>query len=171
MSKVFAGHAFPGIIGPVWLEDELVKYGLGLFARFVAFGQVIVGFLLLTLRFSTLGAVMLVPIVLNILMVTISLQWRGTPYVVAFFLLSNIFVLAVDYQKLLPLIGYKADSAAKLAEKTWQGNVLWLTGLFLVLASIGISYAQLQLAWLVCLLGLSMSWSGKYLDRRRLRPA
>lgn len=165
MAKLYADHAFPGIIGPVWLEDELAKYGLGLFARFVAIGQIIVGFLLLTLRFSTLGAVMLVPMVLNILVVTIALDWRGTPYVLAFFLASNLFVLAVDYRKLLPLIDYGTDSVPVPARKRWQGNLLWLAGLVLVLGSIGLSYRHLYGAWACCAVGLGMSWSAKMLDR------
>ncbi|MBK8965567.1 MAG: hypothetical protein IPM36_02590 [Lewinellaceae bacterium] len=169
MAKLYAGHAFPGIIGPVWLEDELAKFGLGLFARFVATGQVLVGFLLLTLRFSTLGAVMLVPVVLNILVVTISLEWRGTPWVVAFFLASNLFVLAVDYRKLLPLIGYGAEAPAPAARLSWQGNLLWFAGMVFVLASIGISFFQLELGWLACFAGLCMAWSGRFPDRRAER--
>lgn len=166
MAKLYADHAFPGIIGPVWLEDELAKYGLGLFARFVATGQVIVGFLLLTMRFSTLGAVMLVPMVLNILVVTISLQWRGTPWVLAFFLASNMFVLAVDYRKLLPLIGYGTDAPPTAVRITWQGNLVWFAGMVLVLASIQFSYLKVELGWLLCFLGLCMAWSGKFMDRR-----
>ena len=170
MGKLFADHAFPGLIGPVWLEDELSKYGLGLFARFVAFGQVIVGYLLLTLRFSTLGAVMLVPMVLNILMVTISMEWRGTPYVLAFFLASNLFVLAVDYRRLLPLIGYPDNLASEQPRKTAAGNLVWLGGLGLSLASIALSGLQLQAAWLVCLLGLVLGWAGKTIDKRKAIP-
>ena len=166
MAKLYAEHAFPGIIGPVWLEDELAKYGLGLFARFVATGQVLVGFLLLTLRFSTLGAVMLVPMVLNILVVTIALQWQGTPWVLAFFLASNLFVLAVDYPKLLPLIGYRSDTPPTAVLLSWQGNLLWFSGMALVLASIRVSYFNVELGWLGCFLGLCMAWAGKFLDRR-----
>ena len=161
MGKLFADHAFPGLIGPVWLEDELTKYGLGLFARFVAFGQVIVGYLLLTLRFSTLGAVMLVPMVLNILVVTISMEWRGTPYVLAFFLASNLFVLAVDYRRLLPLIGYRDNSVPAKHPKTAAGNLVWLGGLSLSLASIALSGLQLQAAWFVCIVGLVLGRIGK----------
>ena len=79
MAKVFYEHRFPGIIGPVWLETELSKYGLDVYARFIAFSQIITGLLLLTQRFATLGAIMLLPMLLNIWMVTISLQWSGTP--------------------------------------------------------------------------------------------
>src|SRR6187549_2752832 len=71
----------PGLIGPIWLEERLAAYGLALWARFVAWSQLGIGALLLSQRFATLGAVMLVPMLANILVITISLQWRGTPYV------------------------------------------------------------------------------------------
>ncbi|TNE64836.1 MAG: hypothetical protein EP344_03420 [Bacteroidetes bacterium] len=169
MAKLYADHAFPGLIGPVWLEDELAPYGLGLFAQFVAWGQVIVGYLLLTLRFSTLGAVMLVPMVLNILMVTISMEWRGTPYILAFFLASNLFVLFVDRQKLLPVIDYGTTAFTPPIPKTWRGNLIWAAGLILVLGSIPLSFVSLTAGWAICLTGLVLSWSGGRIDKRNLR--
>lgn len=101
---------FPGLMGPPWLEDVLVKYDLGLFARFIAFSQILIGWLLLTRRFATLGAVMLLPMLLNILMVTISMNWRGTPYVVTVFLLLNICLLIADYDRLKFLITDEVES-------------------------------------------------------------
>ena len=94
----------PGLIGPVWLEERLAQYGLGLWAQFVAWSQLLIGALLLSQRFALLGAVMLVPMLTNILVVTISLQWRGTPYVNAVLLAMNLFLLWVDRERLKPLI-------------------------------------------------------------------
>ena len=94
----------PGVIGPVWLEERLAQYGLGLWAQFVAWSQLLIGALLLSQRFSTLGAVMLVPMLANILVVTISLQWRGTPYVNSVLLAMNLFLLWADRERLKPLV-------------------------------------------------------------------
>ena len=94
----------PGLIGPVWLEERLAVYGLGLWAQFVAWSQVLIGALLLSQRFATLGAVMLVPMLTNILVVTISLQWRGTPYVNGVLLAMNVFLLWADRERLKPLV-------------------------------------------------------------------
>ncbi len=102
MAKLTHGD-FPGFIGPVWLEERLATYGLAMWARFVGWSQVDVGLLLLSQRFSTLGAVMLVPMLANILVVTISLQWRGTPYVNAVLLAMNLTLLIADWRKLRPL--------------------------------------------------------------------
>lgn len=102
---VFSGLAklipnFPNSIGPPWLEARLEPYGLALFARFIAVSELAVGLLLLTRRLATLGALMLFPMITGILVITISLQWRGTPYVNAVFLLLNGALLAYDYPRL-----------------------------------------------------------------------
>ncbi len=94
MSKLMP---FWGVMGPVWLEDQLSPHGLGFFARFVAWSETVIGLLLLTRRFSVLGAIMLVPLLVNMLMVTISLQWQGTPTVLGFFLLLNVLLLAYRF--------------------------------------------------------------------------
>lgn len=102
--KLFDGHAFPGMIGPVWLVEKLEPHGLALFARFIAYSQIVIGYLLFNRHSAALGAVMLVPMLLNILVVTSSLQWRGTPYVVAVFIALNAWLLWKDRERWLPLL-------------------------------------------------------------------
>lgn len=135
MSKLMP---FPSLIGPVWLEERLEPHGLGLFARFIAFSQVLVGLLLLSRRFSTLGAVMLFPLLLCILMVTISLNWTGTPLVNAFLLLLNISLLAADYHKLKFIFTEDPTPLTKMSplrtnpamDKLWIGAlVIFFAGL------------------------------------------
>ena len=55
MGKLFAGHRFPGLIGPVWLAERLAEHGLAFFGQFIAVSQVVLGLALLTPRFRTLG--------------------------------------------------------------------------------------------------------------------
>ncbi|MBC5991936.1 DoxX family protein [Pontibacter cellulosilyticus] len=90
---------FGQIIGPPWLEERLAAYGLSLFAEVVAVSQVVCGALLLSQRFSLLGAVMLVPMNIAILAVTVSQQWAGTPFINAVLLLLNLFLLVREYPK------------------------------------------------------------------------
>jgi uncharacterized membrane protein YphA (DoxX/SURF4 family) len=103
LSKLTHGM-MPGLIGPPWMEERLAQYGLGLWAQFVAWSQLLIGALLLSQRFATLGAVMLVPMITNILVVTISLEWRGTPYVNSVLLAMNLFLLWADRERLKPLV-------------------------------------------------------------------
>ena len=102
LSKLFP--AVPNVIGPVQLEQMLAPHGLALFARFVALSESLIGLLLLLPRVNTIGAVMLFPMLTCIFVITVSLQWRGTPYVNAVFLALNAALLVYDYPKLVPLL-------------------------------------------------------------------
>lgn len=101
MSKMMP---FPGVIGPVWLEERLAEHGLGMFARFIAWSEAIIGLLLLTKQTRVLGAIALVPMLANILMVTVSMSWRGTPWIITFFLVNNLFLLAFHFQRWRPVV-------------------------------------------------------------------
>ncbi|MGD1960848.1 MAG: hypothetical protein ACFB2Y_18460 [Fulvivirga sp.] len=166
MAKLYVDHAFIGFIGPVWLEDELSKFDLGMYARFIGYAQVVIGYLLLTIRYSTLGAIMLVPLAGNIFMVTVSMSWTGTPYVLAVLLVMNALVLWTDRKRLLPIVG--ADSNVVLREQTLKGVLVWLVSLILIMLSISISYLWQPIAYAMVVIGIGLAiWSFR-LDRKSL---
>ncbi|WP_347157554.1 hypothetical protein [Pontibacter chitinilyticus] len=157
MAKLYFGHKFPGLIGPVWLEERLAQYGLGLFARFIAYSQIAVGFILLTLRYRTIGAIALLPMLLNILMVTVSQQWPGTPYVLSFFLLLNLMLLTAEAPKLLHLLGFSTTYTPPVPTASpVKFGLLWLAGLILVLISIPVSFYSMATAYVVVVVGLAV---------------
>ena len=75
-------------------------YQTGFYWNFLGLGQVSAGILLLIPRTSTLGAVMFLPIIVNVTVVTWSIGFAGTVYVTALMLLANIFLLCWDYDRL-----------------------------------------------------------------------
>ena len=152
MSKLYFEHKFLGIIGPVWLEDELTQYGLGMYARFIASAQVITGLLLFSQRFATLGALLLFPILLNILMVTVSLEWQGTPYVNGALLLLNIWLLLYDWSKLKFIFSDHTESVKHIPFKrtSRKADRGWIILSVIILLTIPISYLNLTLAWVIC---------------------
>jgi uncharacterized membrane protein YphA (DoxX/SURF4 family) len=91
---------FAQLIGPPYLIKQLAEYDLALFGYFIAYSQVLVGFLVMSQRFSLLGLVMLLPINLSILLVTTSQHWQGTPYVNAFLSLLNLLALLGEWKSL-----------------------------------------------------------------------
>ena len=131
MVKLFAGHEFIGWIGPPELINALAKHDLELYGYFIAYAQVIIGFMLITTRFTLLGAIMMVPMIMNILMVTISQNWVGTPYVLTVLLGMN-FVLLYRYREFGRALLFedmsKSDATGSMAF-TWKGHVLWSIGL------------------------------------------
>ena len=166
MGKLFAEHRFPGLIGPVWLEERLGEYGLGGYARFIAFSQVVIGFVLLTLRYIPAGALMLLPMIANILVITLSLQWRGTPYVLAGLLAMNLWLLYADRKWLLPLITGKWP-AQELPSRGFHlyGHLVWLIGLAIALSAIPISHHNALFGYVFVVCALLMAWMSPAADR------
>ena len=162
MAKLYFEHKFPGLIGPVWLEDELSKYGLGLYARFIAISQIVAGLLLFTQRFATLGAILTFPIILNIFIVTVSLEWQGTPYVNFVLLSLNGLLLAYDYHKLKFILTDKVEGLTKLPlqRTSRKADIIWLLASVGILASVPLSYFNLTASWILCgLMVLLIIWN------------
>ncbi|PVY39695.1 DoxX family membrane protein [Pontibacter virosus] len=122
------GGNFGQLIGPPWLEAQLAEYGLGLFAKVVAVSQVLCGTLLLSQRFSLLGAIMLVPMNVAILAVTVSQQWVGTPYVNSVILMLNLTLLLLERDKFRFL--WQADRSYQISpsvtDQIGQNLYSWL---------------------------------------------
>lgn len=99
LCKLTEGH-FGQLIGPPLLIQQLTPHGLRTFGFFIAISQVMAGALVLSQRYSVLGLIMLIPMNLGILMVTISQNWTGTPYVDAVFTTLNILALLYEWNTL-----------------------------------------------------------------------
>jgi uncharacterized membrane protein YphA (DoxX/SURF4 family) len=137
MGKLTNGDYFPVTMFPMSLEKMLAPYGLSLWGAFVAWSQVVIGFLLLSQRFATLGAIMSLPLILNIFVVTVSLQFVGTPYLNGFLIALNLFLLAADYHKIKFLFcdDVSAFKHIPLRRRNVRIDLLWLCGLSLCLAA------------------------------------
>lgn len=169
MAKLYAGHHFPGWIGPVWLIEKLQAYQLGMYAAFIALSQVITGFLLLTRRFWLLGAMALMPMLLNILLITISQQWGATSYLVGVLLLLNLALLLSEYPRLRVLWTDEAYTPRlqKQTNRTLAGHLLWSLGLALVVTAILVSYQALSISYWLVGSGLLLAWLSPLADRTR----
>jgi len=145
MSKLYDG-AFPSLIGPVWLTEELSKYGLEYLGQFVAWSQVVIGLLLLTQRFATLGAVMLMPMLLNIFMVMLSMGIHyyqpntvnsaiNTSIIVAVLLAINLMLLIYDYHKLKFIFCESDDylKSRRVRRKNSLADYLVISGMVITL--------------------------------------
>jgi uncharacterized membrane protein YphA (DoxX/SURF4 family) len=75
-------------------------YQSGFYWYFIGWGQLLAGFLLMSQRFSTLGAVVFFPIMLNIFIITLSFNWVGVLTITLLMLLINIYLLLWDWNKL-----------------------------------------------------------------------
>lgn len=75
-------------------------YQSGFYWNFLGWSQFISGALLMSQRFSTIGAMVFLPVILNVFMITHSIDFgSGTPLVTSLMLMGTIFLLMWDYPK------------------------------------------------------------------------
>lgn len=103
--KKLLGERFTllGVETPVGFFFEAL-YRTGLYWNFIGFMQLLAGILLLIPSTSFLGALIYLPIIINILIIVVAMQFRGTPYIVALMLLANLYLLLWDYKKLKAVV-------------------------------------------------------------------
>ncbi len=171
MSKLYFEHQFPGIIGPVWLEERLAEHDLGLYARFIAGSQIMAGLLLFTQRFATLGALLTFPIILNIFVVTVSMGWQGTPYVNFFLLSLNAWLLAYDYHKFKFILTDKVEplKPIKLERKKPKADGVWALSVVLIILSVPLSYLNTPAAWAVCGAGVVAIFANQWMSQKKVK--
>lgn len=83
-------------------------YRSGPYWRFLGLAQVAAGLLVLSRRTATLGALAFFAIMLNVFVITLSYDFRGTPVVTGLMLLATLYLLLWDYHRLRGLV---ADDA------------------------------------------------------------
>lgn len=130
-----------GITAPINSAIHLFEtlYQSGLYWKFLGWSQLFAGFLLMTQLYAALGAVVLLPIVINIFIITISYYFAFTPAITGLLLVANIFLLLWDYQKLLPLFHTMKTQNIKTAlpSREIESNKLWVyLGLTLFITTI-----------------------------------
>jgi len=115
-------------INSAWHFFETM-YESGLYWKFIGVSQLIAGFLLMTQRYSKLGALVNFPIVLNIFIITLSYYFAFTPVVTGLMLLANLVLILWDWNELKVLFNLTPliDKAKRLERfKVWE-----VTGLIL----------------------------------------
>lgn len=92
-----------GIDDPVGFFFEAL-YRAGFYWNFLGIMQLLVGVLLLIPRTSFFGAILYLPIIINIFIIVTSMGFAGTPIIAGLMLLANIYLLLWDYKKLKQIV-------------------------------------------------------------------
>lgn len=83
-------------------------YQSGFYWNFLGWAQFISGALLMSQRFSTIGALVFLPVITNVCLITHSVNFgSGTPVITTLMLLGTIFLVLWDYKKWIIL--FKKD--------------------------------------------------------------
>lgn len=82
-------------------------YQTGFYYEFIGWGQIIAALLLLFPRTAHLGALMFLPIILNIAVLTTAVGFKGTWIVTIFMSFAALWLVAWDYDRLKPILFQK----------------------------------------------------------------
>lgn len=154
-------------------------YQSGLYWRFLGLAQVIAGLLVLIPAAATLGAWIFLAILLNVFVITLSFDFRGTPLVTGAMVAAALYLLAWDYHRVRGLwMARPATAPAEVPEPRLSGAFergvyavggaagmaffLWTRGL-LVPRSWG--RGALLAAGITVLLALALGWRHRRADR------
>ncbi len=98
-------------------------YQSGVYWRFLGWAQLITGILLITQRYAKLGAILFLPIITNIFVITISYDFNGTPVITGLMLLSTLFLIYWDWDTLKILINKPQINTSK---ERLENNPIWM---------------------------------------------
>ncbi|TSE05012.1 hypothetical protein FOF46_24365 [Aquimarina algiphila] len=86
-------------INSAWHFFETM-YQSGLYWKFIGIAQLIAGFLLMTQKYSKLGALFNLPIILNIFIITLSYYFAYTPVITGLMLLANLLLIIWEWDEI-----------------------------------------------------------------------
>lgn len=145
-------------------------YQSGFYWNFLGWSQAIAAVLLITQRFATLGAAAFFPIILNVCLITWSVNFgSGTPVITTLILLATLFLLAWDYRKWAILLQRDHHINLNLTNTptdAFLNDPIWtITGILFVLISITPAFfspihmpqAQSMLWWVFSLVGIGIA--------------
>jgi hypothetical protein len=139
-------------------------YRTGAWWQFIGWAQAIAGVLLLIPATSLLGAALFFPVILNIFIITLSLEFTGTPWVTGGMLLGNLFLLCWEWHRLKPLFFAHAVPVSLPAREERSAQATRLERMGYVAATAGGLSAMLctrNLApWVLYLPGLGLGLLG-----------
>lgn len=117
-------------------------YQTGLYWKFIGWAQLIAAFFLMTQRFSKLGALIFFPLILNIFIITISINFNYTWQISGLMLLASVALILWDWNQLRLIINQNPLIESKSGfeySKTWE-----VTGFILFLYTVAIRYFSVK---------------------------
>lgn len=153
-------------------------YQSGFYWNFLGWAQLISGALLVSQRFSTIGAFAFFPVILNVCLITHSVNFgSGTPLITTLMLLGTIFLLLWDYKKWFILFQRDhtiyLDLTKEPEDKLMNDNIWTLAGVLFVLLTVAVQLVGANqttiLIWIVTMLGVGAGCFVVGLIRHRRR--
>jgi len=120
-------------INSAWHLFETL-YQSGLYWKFLGVSQLIAGLLLMTQRYSKLGALAFTGVAANVFVITVSYYFAGTPLITGLMLIACIMLVAWEWDELRILFNLKPLQSSR---NRFEHDMAWeLTGLALFLFTV-----------------------------------
>jgi hypothetical protein len=110
----------------------------GLYWKFIGWTQIIAGMLLMTQRFARLGALIFFGLILNIFVITIAYDFKGTPVVTGLLLLAATWLLIWDLRSLQVLVRDNVELVRVPLNIMDSAYWMWL-GVVMIVTIIGLA--------------------------------
>ncbi|MDX2361764.1 MAG: DoxX family membrane protein [Crocinitomicaceae bacterium] len=79
-------------------------YETGFYWNFIGYFQIAVGVLIFFKRFVVVSSLLMMPVTVNIFLVSISLNMQGTPFITSAMLLGNLFLIIWNYKNYMTIL-------------------------------------------------------------------
>ncbi len=158
-------------------------YQTGLFWHFIGAVQVVAGVLLLIPRTAHLGAALFVPVMVNIFVITVALEFTGTPVVTGLMMLAVLYLCAWDYHRFRGLLTteplapeyrpaeLRLDPIERLGFVLFAAGLLGFFGVTRSLAALGVWRISLAVGFLGGVLALArFLTTGRKIGPSRVTP-
>ena len=129
-----------GALNPINSSWHLFEtlYQSGLYWKFLGIAQLVSGFLLMTQRFAKLGAIINLPIIANVFVITLSYYFAFTPIITGLMFLANLMLIAWDWNTLKVLLNLTPNLELNTR---FEKDVVWeTTGVLIFLFIIAMNF-------------------------------
>ncbi len=110
----------------------------GLYWKFIGWTQIMAGMLLMTQRFARMGALIFFGLILNIFVITIAYDFKGTPVVTGLLLLAATWLLIWDLRSLQVLVRDNVELVRVPLNIMDSAYWMWL-GVVMIVTIIGLA--------------------------------
>lgn len=118
-------------------------YQTGFYYQFIGWGQLIAALFLLIPRTAHLGALIFLPIILNISVLTASVNFAGTKYITGLMLLACMYLVCWEYPRLKSIFFHESEIEPRFSKSEFLfvpslfavGGIL--SGIFFVALGVG----------------------------------
>lgn len=133
------GGRFTGESGEFTPIDEAwhffeTLYRSGFYWKFLGLSQLLAGGLLMTQKFSKLGALVFLPISINIFVITLSYDFNYTPVITGGLVLANVYLFLWDWNTFKVILGL--NPLPEIKERLENHPIWTYTGILLFLYTV-----------------------------------